>query len=63
MSRSGQTLRLRLDLMSYERRHDDWRCRSCCMMSNPEVHHREFRRHSGADSDENLITSVQHAMP
>ena len=25
-------------------------------MSNLEVHHREFRSHSGADSEENLIT-------
>jgi 5-methylcytosine-specific restriction endonuclease McrA len=25
-------------------------------MSNLEVHHRQFRTHSGADSEENLIT-------
>jgi 5-methylcytosine-specific restriction endonuclease McrA len=25
-------------------------------MTNLEVHHREFRSHSGADSEENLIT-------
>jgi 5-methylcytosine-specific restriction endonuclease McrA len=25
-------------------------------MSNLEVHHREFRSHSGADAEENLIT-------
>jgi ATP-dependent DNA helicase RecQ len=54
--------RLRLDSLSYESlrqeilRRDGWRCQSCGTMSNLEVHHREFRSHSGADSDENLIT-------
>lgn len=54
--------RLRLDLLSYERlrqqilRRDGWRCQSCGTMSNLEVHHRQFRTHSGADSEENLIT-------
>ena len=54
--------RLRLDLGSYETlrqqvlRRDDWRCQSCGAMSNLEVHHQEFRSHSGADSEENLIT-------
>ena len=48
--------------MSYERlrqqilRRDGWRCQSCGAMSNLEVHHAEFRSHSGADSEENLIT-------
>jgi 5-methylcytosine-specific restriction endonuclease McrA len=35
---------------------DEWRCQSCGAMSNLEVHHQEFRSHSGADSEENLIT-------
>jgi len=54
--------RLRLDPLSYESlrqqilRRDGWRCQSCGTMSNLEVHHREFRSHSGADSEENLIT-------
>ncbi len=54
--------RLRLDPLSYEslRQHvlnrDGWTCQSCGTMSNLEVHHREFRSHSGADSEENLIT-------
>ena len=54
--------RLSLDPLSYERlrqevlRRDRWRCQSCGTMSNLEVHHREFRSHSGADSEENLIT-------
>jgi len=53
---------LRLDPLSYESlrqqvlRRDDWRCQSCGTMSNLEVHHREFRCHSGADAEENLIT-------
>jgi ATP-dependent DNA helicase RecQ len=53
---------LRLDSLSYESqrqqvlRRDGWRCQSCGTMSNLEVHHREFRSHSGADSEENLIT-------
>jgi 5-methylcytosine-specific restriction endonuclease McrA len=53
---------LRLDPLSYESlrrqilRRDGWRCQSCGTMSNLEVHHMEFRSHSGADSEENLIT-------
>jgi 5-methylcytosine-specific restriction endonuclease McrA len=35
---------------------DGWRCQSCGTMSNLEVHHREFRSHSGTDTEENLIT-------
>ena len=54
--------RLRLDPVSYETlrqqvlHRDGWRCQSCGTMSNLEVHHREFRSHSGTDSEENLIT-------
>jgi len=54
--------RLQLDPLSYESlrqqilRRDGWRCQSCGTMSNLDVHHREFRSHSGADSGENLIT-------
>jgi 5-methylcytosine-specific restriction endonuclease McrA len=53
--------RLRLDPISYENlrqlvlRRDGWRCQSCGTMANLEVHHREFRSQSGADSEENLI--------
>ena len=52
----------RLDPASYENlrqlvlRRDGWRCQSCGTMSNLEVHHHEFRSHSGDDSEENLIT-------
>ena len=60
---------VRLDTASYESlrqqilRRDGWRCQSCGTMSNLEVHHREFRSHSGADAEENLITlcAVCHA--
>jgi len=54
--------RLRLDAASYENlrqrilHRDGWRCQSCGTMSNLEVHHKEFRSHSGDDSEENLIT-------
>ncbi|MGO8797255.1 MAG: HNH endonuclease [Candidatus Sulfotelmatobacter sp.] len=53
---------LRLDVMEYERLRqrvlcrDGWRCQSCGTMSNLEVHHKDFRSHSGEDSEENLIT-------
>jgi 5-methylcytosine-specific restriction endonuclease McrA len=52
----------RLDPVTYESlrqqilRRDGWRCQSCGRMSNLEVHHKEFRSHSGNDSEENLIT-------
>jgi 5-methylcytosine-specific restriction endonuclease McrA len=54
--------RLRVDPKLYAQlrnevlRRDGWRCQSCGTMSKLEVHHREFRAHSGDDSDENLIT-------
>jgi 5-methylcytosine-specific restriction endonuclease McrA len=60
--------RLRLDLVAYEDlrqqvlQRDSWRCQSCGTMSNLEVHHKQFRSHSGDDSEANLITlcSVCH---
>jgi 5-methylcytosine-specific restriction endonuclease McrA len=53
---------LRLDAVSYESLRqrvlcrDGWRCQSCGAMSNLEVHHRQYRSHSGDDSEDNLIT-------
>jgi len=35
---------------------DGWRCQSCGAMQQLQVHHLEFRSHSGDDSEENLIT-------
>ena len=51
---------VRLDPFSYESvrqqvlRRDGWRCQSCGTMSNLEIHHKQFRSHSGEDSDEKL---------
>jgi len=52
----------RLDPTAYESlrqqvlRRDGWRCQLCGTMANLEVHHKQFRSHSGHDSEENLIT-------
>ena len=63
MSLIGQNLpRLRLDPLSYQSlrqqvlRRDGWKCQSCGTMSNLEIHHKQFRSHSGDDSEQNLIT-------
>jgi 5-methylcytosine-specific restriction endonuclease McrA len=54
--------RLRLDADTYRQLYrqvlerDGWRCQNCGSMSNLEVHHQQFRSHSGSDSVENLIT-------
>ena len=59
---SPKASRLRLDPLPYDSlrqrilHRDGWRCQSCSAMSNLEVHHIKFRSHSGADSEENLIT-------
>ena len=37
-------------------RRDGWRCQLCGSMTNLEVHHQQFRSHSGPDQEENLIT-------
>ena len=54
--------RLKLDRKYYSKLHqqvlerDNWRCQACGSMQNLEVHHIQFRSHSGLDSEENLIT-------
>ena len=35
---------------------DGWRCQFCGSRTNLEVHHQEFRSHSGEDTEANLIT-------
>ena len=61
-STDPKPVRLRLDPLGYENlrqvvlRRDGWRCQSCGSTSNLEVHHQQFRSHSGDDSEENLIT-------
>jgi len=37
-------------------RRDNWRCQFCGSMTNLEVHHQQFRSHSGPDYEDNLIT-------
>ena len=52
----------RLDAASYERlrqqilRRDGWRCQVCGTMENLQIHHQQYRSHSGADIESNLIT-------
>jgi ATP-dependent DNA helicase RecQ len=54
--------RLRLAAEMYDQlrqqvlRRDGWRCQSCGATSNLEVHHKEFRSHSGDDLEQSLIT-------
>ena len=61
-SNRSESGRLRMDSVSYETlrkqvlRRDGWRCQSCGTMANLEVHHKQFRSHSGDDADHNLIT-------
>jgi 5-methylcytosine-specific restriction endonuclease McrA len=55
-------LPLRLEQGEYQQlreqvlRRDGWRCQFCGSMSNLEVHHQQFRSHSGPDEENNLIT-------
>jgi 5-methylcytosine-specific restriction endonuclease McrA len=53
---------VRLDDREYQElreqvlRRDGWRCQFCGSITNLEVHHQQFRSHSGSDQEENLIT-------
>ena len=40
-------------------RRDHWKCQLCGAMTKLEVHHQQFRSHSGEDVEENLITLCQ----
>jgi 5-methylcytosine-specific restriction endonuclease McrA len=61
-SSHAKPVRYRLEPTLYDQirlqvlRRDGWRCQECGIISNLEVHHIEFRSHSGDDSEENLIT-------
>ena len=44
------------DLRERVVRRDGWRCQFCGSMTDLEVHHQQFRSHSGEDSEDNLIT-------
>ncbi len=35
---------------------DGWRCQSCGLLSNLQVHHLQSRSHQGDDSGQNLLT-------
>ncbi len=54
--------RRKLDLQHYSALHlqilerDSWRCQACGNMQFLEVHHIQFRSHSGPDAEQNLIT-------
>jgi len=53
---------IRLEQQDYQKlreqvlRRDGWRCQLCGSMTNLEVHHKQFRSHSGGDDEQNLIT-------
>ena len=55
-------LRIKLDPHAYEKlrlqvlERDAWRCQNCGSTQHLEIHHKEFRSHSGDDSEANLIT-------
>ena len=57
-----KSTRVKLDPKGYAALHrqvlarDNWRCQVCGSMRNLEVHHIQFRSHSGPDSEQNLIT-------
>ena len=44
------------ELRKHILRRDGWRCQLCGSMTNLEVHHKQFRSHSGEDDEQNLIT-------
>jgi len=58
--------RLRLDPDAYQElcwqvlERDGWRCQGCGAMQQLQVHHKQFRSHSGDDSEDNLITVCDH---
>src|SRR2546422_657489 len=44
------------ELRKHVLQRDGWRCQLCGSMTNLEVHHKQFRSHSGEDDEQNLIT-------
>ena len=54
--------RIRLDAESYKKlclevlHRDGWTCQNCAGREGLQVHHKQFRSHSGNDSEVNLIT-------
>jgi len=66
MSCLSKTRLIRMDRTQFTELHrailqrDGWRCQACGAMSHLEVHHQQFRSHSGEDKEENLITLCSH---
>ena len=60
--RLDKTPPTRLDLNNFRALHrqvlarDCWHCQNCGRMQNLQVHHQQFRSHSGSDEEHNLIT-------
>lgn len=58
--------RISLDAESYKKlclkvlQRDGWRCQYCGALESLQVHHKNFRSHSGEDSEENLIALCSH---
>ena len=62
MNQTPKQVPIRLLGLEYEElrervlRRDGWRCQFCGSMKNLEIHHQQFRSHSGGDTEDNLIT-------
>jgi 5-methylcytosine-specific restriction endonuclease McrA len=58
----AKQLSVRVAVRDYEElrqrvlRRDAYRCQVCGSRKNLEIHHQQFRSHSGEDTQENLIT-------
>lgn len=58
---SAKNPRVKLERHRYGELHravlqrDGWRCQFCGSMQQLQVHHIQFRSHSGSDSEENLM--------
>src|SRR5579863_5934307 len=51
------------DLREGVLRRDGWRCQLCGSRANLEIHHQQFRSHSGEDTEDNLITLCSNCIP
>jgi len=62
MKRLRKRRPLRLETESYTKlrtqilRKDGWKCQACGSLRQLQVHHKQFRSHSGEDRENNLIT-------
>jgi 5-methylcytosine-specific restriction endonuclease McrA len=57
---------IRLEPSEYEElrrrvlRRDGWRCQFCGSRQNLQLHHQQYRSHSGEDTEANLITLCEN---